>query len=145
MRLGWLFLLGWALCKASSQDSFSLVTPDLDHEKLLLNSITVDELRARTQPFQVISVVGPFNSGKSFLLNQLRESSAFPVGPLVTPTSTVQLTSYSSGSLGHVCVNERARLSSSRQRRIFLQRGSRDLRCKAVCHHRPALLRAALQ
>jgi hypothetical protein len=67
-----------------------LVYPDPSHTALLLNEQSLQILSTISQDLAVIGVVGPYHSGKSFLMNQLMDkATGFKLGPLVTPETTV--------------------------------------------------------
>lgn len=65
-----------------------LVKPDPHHKHLTIVEENMKYLQQIDAPIVIISVVGPFHSGKSFLMNQLmKKSSGFGVGPSVKPTT----------------------------------------------------------
>ncbi|KAL3683680.1 hypothetical protein R1sor_001702 [Riccia sorocarpa] len=51
--------------------AFPLVEPDAVHTKLSLAKRGLDVISRITNPIAVVAVIGPYRSGKSFLLNQL--------------------------------------------------------------------------
>ncbi|KAI6661662.1 Guanylate-binding protein 1-like [Oopsacas minuta] len=63
-----------------------LVKPDFEHLKLQIIEENVDLLNSIEGAVAVVAVVGPFHSGKSFLMNQLMgKSSGFGIGKYVDP------------------------------------------------------------
>jgi hypothetical protein len=50
---------------------FPIVEPDYGHTKLRLSQQGLDAIRRIETPIAVVGVIGPYRSGKSFLLNQL--------------------------------------------------------------------------
>ncbi|RWS05934.1 interferon-induced guanylate-binding protein 2-like protein [Dinothrombium tinctorium] len=63
-----------------------LVAPSNDHKSLIVIKDNLKLLSQIRGPVAVVSVVGKFHSGKSFLMNQLmRKSNGFGIGPLVSP------------------------------------------------------------
>ena len=63
-----------------------LVKPDYEHLKLEIIEENVDLLNTIGGAVAVVAVVGPFHSGKSFLMNQLMgKSSGFGIGKYVDP------------------------------------------------------------
>ncbi|EER15512.1 interferon-induced guanylate-binding protein, putative [Perkinsus marinus ATCC 50983] len=65
-----------------------VVKPSKDHNNLQVVPESINLLRSASQrrPISVISVVGPYHSGKSFLLNSLlQKPSTFSVGPKTSP------------------------------------------------------------
>ncbi|KAJ8513040.1 hypothetical protein OPV22_003474 [Ensete ventricosum] len=79
-----------AICTAASSSSsndfrraFPIVEPDPNHIKLRLAREGIDAIKNITTPIAVVAVIGPYRSGKSFLLNQLLSLSCnegFEVG-----------------------------------------------------------------
>ncbi|KMZ75694.1 Guanylate-binding-like protein [Zostera marina] len=55
----------------SFRQSFSIVEPDSSHTKLQINREGLQAIERITMPIAAVSVIGPYRSGKSFLLNQL--------------------------------------------------------------------------
>ncbi|KAG2545237.1 hypothetical protein PVAP13_9KG418429 [Panicum virgatum] len=51
--------------------AFPIVEPDHGHTKLRLSEQGLDAIRRIENPIAVVGVIGPYRSGKSFLLNQL--------------------------------------------------------------------------
>lgn len=69
-------IFGWLLASGSSDDeqfhrAFPIVEPDSGHTKLLLAREGLEAIQRITTPVAVVGVIGPYRSGKSFLLNQL--------------------------------------------------------------------------
>ncbi|KAL6054572.1 Guanylate-binding protein, N-terminal domain [Balamuthia mandrillaris] len=65
-----------------------LLMPDKQHKNLVVVEEGLKVLSAIEGDVAVIGVVGPFHSGKSFLMNRLLgRSKAFRVGPTVDPTT----------------------------------------------------------
>ena len=63
-----------------------LVKPDYEHQKLQIIEENVDILNNIDGAVAVVAVVGPFHSGKSFLMNQLMgKTSGFGIGKYVDP------------------------------------------------------------
>ncbi|KAK4763279.1 hypothetical protein SAY86_009047 [Trapa natans] len=65
------------------QQAFPIVEPDPGHTKLRLAREGLDVIEKITTPIAVVAVIGPYRSGKSFLLNQLLSlscSKGFGVG-----------------------------------------------------------------
>ncbi|KAJ8899530.1 hypothetical protein K2173_018504 [Erythroxylum novogranatense] len=56
---------------------FPIVEPDLGHTKLRLSSEGLEAISRITNPIAVVAVIGPYRSGKSFLLNQLLSLSCY--------------------------------------------------------------------
>ncbi|PAN44538.1 hypothetical protein PAHAL_9G051500 [Panicum hallii] len=51
--------------------AFPIVEPDHGHTKLRLSEQGLDAIRRIENPIAIVGVIGPYRSGKSFLLNQL--------------------------------------------------------------------------
>ncbi|KAJ1701216.1 hypothetical protein LUZ63_000995 [Rhynchospora breviuscula] len=67
-----LLVLGSALPDPEEFDrAFPIVEPDSGHTKLRLSREGLEAIRRINTPIAAISVIGPYRSGKSFLLNQL--------------------------------------------------------------------------
>eukprot|EP01134_Creolimax_fragrantissima_P006043 CFRG6043T1 len=67
-----------------------LVRPDINHENLEVVPEAMESLRMIEGPVAVVAIVGPYHSGKSFMLNQLARdhtSEGFELGPSVDPTT----------------------------------------------------------
>jgi GTPase SAR1 family protein len=63
----------------------------------LINEDALKVLEGMKDELAVVTVVGPFHSGKSFLLNQLMEKThGFQIGPTVEPSTRVSDHNYSS-------------------------------------------------
>ncbi|XP_023225373.1 guanylate-binding protein 2-like [Centruroides sculpturatus] len=63
-----------------------LVKPDKQHKNLIIIKENVAFLQKILGPVAIVSVVGKFHSGKSFLMNQLMgKSNGFGIGPSVQP------------------------------------------------------------
>ncbi|KAK8961907.1 hypothetical protein KSP40_PGU005221 [Platanthera guangdongensis] len=70
LTLGWLLVPG--SCELNEfQRAFPVVEPDFGHTKLRLAREGLDVIRRIESPIAAVSVIGPYRSGKSFLLNQL--------------------------------------------------------------------------
>ncbi|WOK99419.1 guanylate-binding protein 4-like [Canna indica] len=73
----WVVLFGWLLVAGSSDDpvdlrrAFPIVEPDSEHTKLRLSREGLEAIERITNPIAAVAVIGPYRSGKSFLLNQL--------------------------------------------------------------------------
>ncbi|XP_031269907.1 guanylate-binding protein 4 isoform X2 [Pistacia vera] len=57
--------------------AFPIVEPDPGHTKLRLSSEGLEVIRRITTPIAAVAVIGPYRSGKSFLLNQLLSLSCY--------------------------------------------------------------------
>ncbi|XP_059433258.1 uncharacterized protein LOC132166458 [Corylus avellana] len=57
--------------------AFPIVEPDPGHTKLRLSREGLDVIERITTPIAAVAVIGPYRSGKSFLLNQLLSLSCF--------------------------------------------------------------------
>ncbi|KAG1347695.1 putative guanylate-binding protein 4 [Cocos nucifera] len=67
---------GWFLTSGSSEPAdfrraFPIVEPDPGHTKLHLAREGLEAIERITTPIAAVAVIGPYRSGKSFLLNQL--------------------------------------------------------------------------
>ncbi|CAA6653677.1 unnamed protein product [Spirodela intermedia] len=60
-----------SLCQFWQVILFPIVEPDSGHTKLLLSRDGLDAIERITTPIAAVAVIGPYRSGKSFLLNQL--------------------------------------------------------------------------
>lgn len=82
-----LFLAFSALCSAQCFDRpFQIMYPDQAHQQLAVNEEGLAQLIAcLDENIALLGVVGPYHSGKSFLLNQLSGRQAFKVGSTVDP------------------------------------------------------------
>ncbi|KAI3829718.1 hypothetical protein L1987_03846 [Smallanthus sonchifolius] len=54
-----------------------IIEPDPGHTKLRLSSEGLEAIRRITNPIAAVAVIGPYRSGKSFLLNQLLSLSCY--------------------------------------------------------------------
>lgn len=76
---GWVFVVAVFLSAFASGSSsiedfhqaFPIVEPDPGHTKLRLAGEGLEAIRRIKSPIAAVSVIGPYRSGKSFLLNQL--------------------------------------------------------------------------
>ncbi|URD95157.1 GTP binding protein [Musa troglodytarum] len=73
----WVVVLGFSLPSAAASDpddfrrAFPIVEPDSEHTKIRLAREGLEAIQRITNPIAVVAVIGPYRSGKSFLLNQL--------------------------------------------------------------------------
>ena len=78
-----------SLAQQTGEGPLQLVRPNADHSGFELVPETVSKLTSSASEkrrIAVISVVGPYHSGKSFLLNALiGKTDVFPVGPKTSP------------------------------------------------------------
>ncbi|KAL8214986.1 hypothetical protein R6Q57_004435 [Mikania cordata] len=56
---------------------FPIIEPDPGHTKLRLSREGLEAIRRITNPIAAVAVIGPYRSGKSFLLNQLLSLSCY--------------------------------------------------------------------
>ncbi|CAA2971797.1 guanylate-binding 4 [Olea europaea subsp. europaea] len=56
---------------------FPIIEPDPGHTKLRLSREGLEAIERRTTPIAAVAVIGPYRSGKSFLLNQLLSLSCY--------------------------------------------------------------------
>ena len=69
-----------------TDEPVQLVKPDYEHQRLEVIEENVDLLNSIAGAVAVVAVVGPFHSGKSFLMNQLMgKSNGFGIGKYVDP------------------------------------------------------------
>ncbi|KAJ6708965.1 GUANYLATE-BINDING PROTEIN 4-LIKE [Salix koriyanagi] len=61
----------------SFNQAFPIIEPDPGHTKLRLSSEGLEAIKRITNPIAAVSVIGPYRSGKSFLLNQLLSLSCY--------------------------------------------------------------------
>ncbi|KAJ6998501.1 hypothetical protein NC653_014623 [Populus alba x Populus x berolinensis] len=61
----------------SSLNPFPIIEPDPNHTKLHLASEGLEAIKRITNPIAAVAVIGPYRSGKSFLLNQLLSLSCY--------------------------------------------------------------------
>ncbi|KAG7989465.1 hypothetical protein I3843_03G239600 [Carya illinoinensis] len=81
----WVLLLSFFLCLFASgsfcienyHQAFPIVEPDPGHTKLRLSREGLEAIERITTPIAAVAVIGPYRSGKSFLLNQLLSLSCF--------------------------------------------------------------------
>ncbi|KAL7717390.1 Interferon-induced guanylate-binding protein [Entamoeba marina] len=68
---------------------YTLITPSKDHSKVVFNEdICQKIIDHQQQNWNVISIIGPYHSGKSFLLNALiNQTNIFPVAQTNNPTT----------------------------------------------------------
>ncbi|KAF6173414.1 hypothetical protein GIB67_027109 [Kingdonia uniflora] len=59
------------------KQAFPIVEPDSGHTKLRLSKVGLEAIERITTPIAVVAVIGPYRSGKSFLLNQLLSLSCY--------------------------------------------------------------------
>lgn len=65
-------LLAFGFCEDEEfHRAFPIVEPDAGHTKLRLSQEGLEAIRRITNPIAIVGVIGPYRSGKSFLLNQL--------------------------------------------------------------------------
>ncbi|KAG6506084.1 hypothetical protein ZIOFF_031399 [Zingiber officinale] len=73
----WLVIFGWSLSCGTTDDpvdlrrTFPIVEPDSEHTKLRIAREGLEAIKKITNPIASVVVIGPYRSGKSFLLNQL--------------------------------------------------------------------------
>src|SRR5690606_28921381 len=80
-----LLSIGLAAC-GCYEYPFQVIRPDSEHRQLHVNEAGLQELaRCLETRVALLGVVGPYHSGKSFLLNQLASRPAFKVGASVEP------------------------------------------------------------
>ncbi|KAG8663359.1 guanylate-binding protein 4 [Manihot esculenta] len=81
----WIFVISLILRLSASgslsidnfQQAFPIIEPDPGHTKLQLASSGLEAIRRITTPIAAVAVIGPYRSGKSFLLNQLLSLSCY--------------------------------------------------------------------
>ncbi|KAL5702148.1 hypothetical protein ACHQM5_027399 [Ranunculus cassubicifolius] len=61
----------------SDEEEFPIVEPDPGHTKLRLSREGLEAIERITTPISAVAVIGPYRSGKSFLLNQLLSLSCY--------------------------------------------------------------------
>lgn len=70
--LSFCWLWGPGTCEVNEfRRAFPVVEPDFGHTKLRLAKEGLDAIRRIRSPIAAVAVIGPYRSGKSFLLNQL--------------------------------------------------------------------------
>ncbi|KAF3961698.1 hypothetical protein CMV_013711 [Castanea mollissima] len=75
-----IFLCFFASGSFSIEDfhqAFPIVEPDPGHTKLRLSREGLEAIERITTPIAAVAVIGPYRSGKSFLLNQLLSLSCY--------------------------------------------------------------------
>lgn len=84
-----LLVLAAGRCRGDScSEIFQIIRPDEAHVSLELVEDGLACLEALDSPISVVGVVGPFGSGKSFLLSALNHStSGFTIGPTQEATT----------------------------------------------------------
>ncbi|KAK4848870.1 hypothetical protein QYF36_018198 [Acer negundo] len=65
------FFASGSLCIENFHQAFPIVEPDPGHTKLRLAREGLETISRITTPISSVAVIGPYRSGKSFLLNQL--------------------------------------------------------------------------
>ncbi|XP_058209123.1 uncharacterized protein LOC131322037 [Rhododendron vialii] len=86
VRVSWMFLCLFASRSQSVDDfkkAFPIVEPDPGHTILRITKEGLEAIQKITTPIAAVAVIGPYRSGKSFLLNQLLSlscSEGFGVG-----------------------------------------------------------------
>ncbi|KAH7517286.1 uncharacterized protein LOC107425871 [Ziziphus jujuba] len=81
----WVLLISIFLCLFASGSlsfdnlhrAFPIVEPDPGHTKLRLSREGLEAIERITTPIAAVAVIGPYRSGKSFLLNQLLSLSCY--------------------------------------------------------------------
>ncbi|KAJ6953759.1 guanylate-binding protein 4 isoform X1 [Populus alba x Populus x berolinensis] len=81
----WILIFWLLLCILASgslsidnfNQAFPIIEPDPGHTKLRLSSEGLEAIKRITNPIAAVSVIGPYRSGKSFLLNQLLSLSCY--------------------------------------------------------------------
>ncbi|XP_042518254.1 guanylate-binding protein 4 [Macadamia integrifolia] len=81
----WVFAASIILCLTASglssienfRQAFPIVEPDSGHTKLRLAREGLEAIERLTTPISAVAVIGPYRSGKSFLLNQLLSLSCY--------------------------------------------------------------------
>lgn len=76
----WIFLCLFASGSSSIENfrqAFPIVEPDPGHTKLRLAREGLEAIERITTPIAAVAVIGPYRSGKSFLLNQLLSLSCY--------------------------------------------------------------------
>ncbi|KAG5567521.1 hypothetical protein RHGRI_002907 [Rhododendron griersonianum] len=82
VRVFWMFLCLFASGSQSVDDfkkAFPIVEPDPGHTKLRITKEGLEAIQKITTPIAAVAVIGPYRSGKSFLLNQLLSLSCSEV------------------------------------------------------------------
>ncbi|KAJ7972725.1 Guanylate-binding family protein [Quillaja saponaria] len=81
----WILVISTFLCLFSSgsrsienfHQAFPILEPDPGHTKLRLSREGLEAIERITNPIAAVGVIGPYRSGKSFLLNQLLSLSCY--------------------------------------------------------------------
>lgn len=81
----WVLVFSFSLCFFASgslsvenfNQAFPIVEPDPGHTKLRLSREGLEAIERITTPIAAVAVIGPYRSGKSFLLNQLLSLSCY--------------------------------------------------------------------
>ncbi|XP_050140489.1 uncharacterized protein LOC126616472 isoform X1 [Malus sylvestris] len=81
----WVFVFSIVVCFFASgslaienfHQAFPIVEPDPGHTKLRLSREGLEAIERITNPIAAVAVIGPYRSGKSFLLNQLLSLSCY--------------------------------------------------------------------
>ncbi|XP_076943189.1 uncharacterized protein LOC143613346 [Bidens hawaiensis] len=69
--------LSWVSAIDDFNQAFPIIEPDPGHTKLRLSHEGLEAIRRITTPIAAVAVIGPYRSGKSFLLNQLLSLSCY--------------------------------------------------------------------
>lgn len=83
MSLSLTIFVLWAAGTPSKQEAIALLLPDASGNKLELQPQALARIEELTGPVSVVSAIGQYRSGKSYLLNQLMQipcSQGFMVG-----------------------------------------------------------------
>ncbi|XP_028788598.1 guanylate-binding protein 4-like [Neltuma alba] len=67
----------WSFSIENFHQAFPIVEPDPGHTKLRLSREGLEVIERITNPIAAVGVIGPYRSGKSFLLNQLLSLSCY--------------------------------------------------------------------
>ncbi|KAL6500540.1 hypothetical protein OROHE_025906 [Orobanche hederae] len=76
------FIAPGSLSIENLRQAFPIIEPAPGHTKLRLAREGLEAIEKITTPIAAVAVIGPYRSGKSFLLNQLLSLSCFGVGHL---------------------------------------------------------------
>ncbi|XP_048442932.1 guanylate-binding protein 4 isoform X1 [Pyrus x bretschneideri] len=71
------FFASGSLAIENFHQAFPIVEPDPGHTKLRLSREGLEAIERITNPIAAVAVIGPYRSGKSFLLNQLLSLSCY--------------------------------------------------------------------
>ncbi|KAF8388159.1 hypothetical protein HHK36_026825 [Tetracentron sinense] len=85
IKMDWVFVVSIFVCFFASGSSslqnfrraFPIVEPDTGHTKLRLSREGLEAIERIKTPIAAVAVIGPYRSGKSFLLNQLLSLSCY--------------------------------------------------------------------